>query len=218
MDLGLEEMGSFFDSRVGNYEEHMLTEVQGAKQAYHEISKYIEERQGLRLIDIGVGTGLELGEIFRKNQDMKVTGIDLSTGMLKELEHKYSGKDITLHQMSYFDYDFGFQQFHAAVSCMTLHHFSHEYKLGLYTRLCKGIVPGGRYVECDYMAGSQEEEDFYYAENDRIRRDLNITEGFYHYDTPCTVENQRRMLLQAGFSKVEQVFQTGSTVILVCDK
>ncbi len=214
----LEEMGSFFDARIGNYEEHMLNEVQGAKEAYHEISKYIEKRQGLRLVDLGVGTGLELEEIFRKNPDMRVTGIDLSAEMLNKLKDKYEGKAITVHQMSYFEYDFGFQQFDTAVTCMTLHHFSHAEKLGLYTRLCEGLKSGGRYVECDYMAENQEEEDFYYAEIDRIRRELNISGGFYHYDTPCTVENQKKLLLQAGFKKVEKVFQTGSTVILVCDK
>jgi len=40
----------------------------------------------------------------------------------------------------------------------------------------------------------------------------------YHYDTPCTVENQIKMLLTAGFSKVNKVWQKGNTVILVATK
>jgi tRNA (cmo5U34)-methyltransferase len=68
------------------------------------------------------------------------------------------------------------------------------------------------------MIESQEHEDFYYSKNERIRREHGITEGFYHYDTPCTIENQMRMLLKAGFTKVEKVFQIEGTVILICDK
>jgi tRNA (cmo5U34)-methyltransferase len=68
------------------------------------------------------------------------------------------------------------------------------------------------------MAPNQEYEDFHFHENKRIRKELGITEGFYHYDTPCTVENQRKLLYEAGFKSVEKVNQFGNTVILVSKK
>jgi cyclopropane fatty-acyl-phospholipid synthase-like methyltransferase len=218
MERLLEEMGSFFDTRIEYYEDHMKTEVDGAVQAYNQIAQYIPVKKGLKLVDLGCGTGLELERIYENIPDMKVTGIDLSREMLSKLLIKFRGKGITIHNMSYFDFDFGIERFEAAISCMTLHHFSHEDKVLLYTKLCNGIVQGGRYVECDYMALNQEMEDFYYSENKRIREEHGITEGYYHYDTPCTVENQINMLLQAGFIKVEKVLQIGRTAILVCDK
>jgi hypothetical protein len=50
------------------------------------------------------------------------------------------------------------------------------------------------------MVESQEDEDFYFNENQRLRKELNIPDGeFYHYDTPCTISNQVDMLKQAGF-------------------
>lgn len=66
-----------------------------------------------------------------------------------------------------------------------------------------------------YIASNQEEEDYYFNENKRIRFELGITEGFYHYDTPCTVENQIMMLYKAGFKSVEMVWQYENTVILL---
>lgn len=218
MEPWLEEMGSFFDKRIEIYEEHMLTEVDGASNAYIEIAKYIPAKKGLRVVDLGCGTGLELEEIYQKNSDMKVVGIDLSQEMIARIEEKYRDKAIEVHLMSYFDYDFSERQYDAAISCMTLHHFSHEDKIGLYKKLCNGLVQGGRYIECDYMAPDQKYEDYCYAENERIRKEHRISEGFYHYDTPCTVENQIKMLTVAGFRKVEKVWQKGNTVILVCDK
>ncbi|MGF7145762.1 ubiquinone/menaquinone biosynthesis C-methylase UbiE [Anaerotaenia torta] len=218
MGYWLEEMGSFFDTRSGTYEEHMLTEIDGMEEAYHEIARHIPDGRNRKLVDLGCGTGLELEKIFLRNPDMIVTGIDLSSGMLGILQDKFKSKKLDLHQMSYFDFDYGDREYDAALSCMTLHHFSHCDKIQLYTRLCRGLAENGRYVECDYMVEEQTLEDYYYAENERIRREHGISEGFYHYDTPCTIDNQIKMLTQAGFSKVEKVFHKGTTVILVCSK
>lgn len=66
------------------------------------------------------------------------------------------------------------------------------------------------------MVESQEEEDFYFAENMRIRKELGIKETeFYHYDTPCTITNQIELLNNAGFKKVEKVFRIECTTIVV---
>lgn len=218
MEDSLEEMSSFFDKRIETYEEHMMTEVNGAKEAYLEIAKYIPEMDQMRLVDLGCGTGLELEEIYKKSPSLLVTAIDLSKEMLAKLREKYVDKNIKLNKMSYFDFNYGEGNYEAALSCMTLHHFTPKEKIGLYQKLYNGLVPGGRYVECDYMLEDQELEDFYFAESKRIREENGIVEGIYHYDTPCTVENQIKMLLQAGFSKVEKVWKIGNTTILVCYK
>jgi hypothetical protein len=69
------------------------------------------------------------------------------------------------------------------------------------------------------MVESQEEEDFYFAENTRIRNELGIPiDEFYHYDTPCTIFNQISMLKSAGFLNIVQVFRVENTTILVAHK
>jgi tRNA (cmo5U34)-methyltransferase len=66
---------------------------------------------------------------------------------------------------------------------------------------------------------NQEDEDFYYSENKRIRKEQGIPEGeFYHYDTPCTIDNQIKMLLEAGFRTVKMCFRVESTTIIVAQK
>lgn len=42
-----------------------------------------------KLLDLGCGTGLELGRIFQRFPDISVTGVDLSSEMLK-IEGKVS--------------------------------------------------------------------------------------------------------------------------------
>ncbi|MBU3100879.1 MULTISPECIES: hypothetical protein [Clostridium] len=55
----------------------------------------------------------------------------------------------------------------------------------------------GFYVETDYTAPNQDYEDFHFNENKRIRSELRITDGFYHYDMPCTVENRITLILDS---------------------
>ena len=66
------------------------------------------------------------------------------------------------------------------------------------------------------MVETQQEEDHWFAENRRIRKELGIPlDEFYHYDTPCSVENQIKMLLKAGFSQAEMVCRRGNTTMIV---
>ena len=97
-----------------------------------------------------------------------------------------------------------------------MHHFPKEKKIELYKKIRSCLKSGGLYIECDYMVESQSDEDFFFAESAKLRREQNIPDDvFCHYDTPCTIENQIQMFKSAGFDKVEQVFRIGNTTILV---
>jgi tRNA (cmo5U34)-methyltransferase len=80
--MPLEEMSSFFNSRIEGYEEHILRET---NRAYVDTAKLIPATLGLKLLDLGCGTGLELDEIFKVNPTVQVTGIDLTASMLEKL-------------------------------------------------------------------------------------------------------------------------------------
>lgn len=214
----LEEMKEFFTARVDEYDAHMLLEVEGCKEAYQQIARLVPSACR-RLLDLGCGTGLELDEIYRTRPDVEVTGIDMTQAMLDRLREKHPARSLNLICASYFDVDFGEDRYDCAVSVQTMHHFSHEAKSGLYKRVFSALRRGGVYIECDYMVEEQEEEDFYYAENARMRKEMKIPEGaFYHYDTPCTIRNQTRLLEDAGFYSVENVFRIENTTILVASK
>ncbi len=214
----MEKMNEFFTARVDSYDEHMLNEVDGCREAYGEMSKLVPENTK-NLLDLGCGTGLELEAIFKRFPDISVTGIDLTKAMLDKLEEKYRGKNITLIQGDYFRTDLGQNRFDTAISFQTMHHFSHEMKIGLYRKICDSLKSGGVYIECDYMVETQAEEEYWYAENVRIRREQNIPENeFYHYDTPCTIENQIKMFKAAGFLNAEKVYRMENTTIIIAKK
>lgn len=214
----LEKMSDFFTARIEGYDQHMLNEVEGCKEGYRKMAELLPPATA-RLLDLGCGTGLELDEIFKTHPHLKVTGIDLTKAMLDVLKAKHPDKDLTLIHGSYFDYDFGRERFEAVISFQSLHHFTHEQKIALYSKVYAALKPGGRYIECDYMVIDQEEEDFYFREYKRIKEEQNLPAGeFYHYDTPCTIDNQLKMLRMAGFMQTEMLWRKGNTTLIVADK
>lgn len=221
----LEEMSAFFNSRADDYNEVHLGHV-GGMESKNLVASFLPGHTKT-IIDIGVGTGLELAGIFERFPDAEVTGLDIAKNMLQLLKETYPGKKIKLHCQSYLDYDFGTNLYDAAASVMTLHHYTHEVKTDLYCKIRNCIKQNGVYVECDYMLSKHEHEnpqqleDFYFSEYKRLKDEQRITDNReYHYDTPCTVDNQIKMLLEAGFSKVSEVWRrhNGNSVILVAEK
>ncbi len=216
--MKLEKMADFFAERADMYDEHMLTEVEGCREGYKKMATLVPKKTK-KLLDLGCGTGLELDEIFSLYPDLEVTGIDLSQVMLSKLLKKHNDKNITLVCGDYFVEELGKNEFDCAVSFQTMHHFSKNKKLSLYEKINASLKEEGIYIECDYMVLTQQEEDFWFSENERLRRENEITDdGYYHYDTPCTVENQITLLKKAGFSDVTQVFRMENTTMLVAEK
>ena len=212
----LEPMADFFAARLEGYDEHMLAAVEGCREGYPLMASLLPKDIG-RVLDLGCGTGLELDEIFKRFPSLAVTGIDLSDAMLNRLKEKHPQKNLTLICGDYFEVPFG-EDFDAALSFESLHHFTPEAKGKLYRKLFRALTDGGVYLECDYMVDTQGEQDLYFAELARMKKEQKLPEGYYHYDTPCTVETQISLLRQAGFSSVDRVFRKGGTCMLMAKK
>lgn len=209
-----ERMDAFFAARVGDYDTHMLENVEGCREGYAEMARRIPA-DTKTLLDLGCGTGLELDAIFPRFPGLAVTGIDLTREMLEVLRQKHPHRNLTLLCGDYFTVPFGTDAFDCAVSFETMHHFPPEKKHGLYRKIHDALHPGGYYLECDYMVDTPEEEALLFAESDRLRREEKLPDGvFYHIDTPCCINRQLRLLTEAGFFHAEHVFRLGGTSLI----
>ena len=207
----LEEMAAFFEKRLDGYDEHMRTEIEGSGAFYPFTASLLPANAGCRVLDLGCGTGLELEEYFRLNPGALVTGIDLSSGMLEALRRKFPGREgLELVCGSYFDVPLG-ENYDAAVSVESLHHFPAEAKLGLYRRLRAALRPEGVFILTDYFAESEARERAYFEDLRRLRRAEGLPAGSYHYDTPLTVAHELDILRKAGFSRAEIMARWGNT-------
>lgn len=200
-DEPLEAMASFFDKRIEGYEEHMSF----WQKHYEWLAKLVPEGTE-KLLDIGCGTGLELDKIFERFPQLYVTGVDLSEQMLNKLSEKHKNRNLSIIRANYFTYDLGEACYDVAISFETLHHYEKEKKKQVFARLCRSLKEGGVYLECDYIASSEEIERLCFEECARRRkRDGIPPDTFVHFDTPLTLEHEMQAMREAGFSKVELV-------------
>ena len=200
----LEKMSDFFEKRLEGYDAHMRTNIASATEFYPFTAKCLPLWENCHILDLGCGTGLELEEYYALNPSARVTGIDLSYGMLSVLRQKFPDKDLHLIADSYFAVPFGEGVFDAAVSVESLHHFTKEEKEPLYTRLYKALKATGYFLLTDYFSLSEEEERMHRRNLMTLMAEQGIKDRvLYHYDTPLTVEHETEALLAAGFSSVE---------------
>ncbi len=215
----LEEMAAFFEARLEGYDQHMLMAIQSAQEFYPYTASLLPPQAGARVLDLGCGTGLELEEYYRINPEAQMTGIDLSAGMLRELQRKFPNKPITLIQGSYFDVPLGQETYDAAVSVESLHHFSMERKTELYRRLHQALKPGGYLILTDYFALSEEEERNAPRELERLKAMQSLpADGLYHHDTPLTVPHELEALRLGGFQTAEVLAGWGATFTIRAKK
>lgn len=208
----LEEMASFFDDRLAGYDEHMMTEIEGAGEFYKFTAERLPSAKHCAVLDLGCGTGLELEEYLASNPSANITGVDLSEGMLTALKNKFPGRELDLNCGSYFEVPFGSERFDAAVSVESLHHFTAEQKLVLYKKLFSALKAGGYFILTDYFAESEALEREYFENLRRLKSEQGITDSrFYHYDTPLTVSHEVEVLKSAGFTRCELLKNWGAT-------
>lgn len=208
----LEKMSDFFESRLDGYDRHMLTDIESATEFYPFTAKQLPKGDRCRILDLGCGTGLELEEYYAINPSAVVVGIDLSRGMLTELERKFEGKEISLIHGSYFDVPLGENIYDGAVSVESLHHFTKEEKVNLYAKLYTALKKNGYFILTDYFSLSDGEEKMHRSNFLALKAEQGINDSeFYHYDTPLTVKHESEALVEAGFSSVEVLHNWGAT-------
>ncbi|MFA7672728.1 MAG: methyltransferase domain-containing protein [Clostridia bacterium] len=139
--------------------------------------------------------------------------------MLNRLKEKHTYRNLKIIQADYFEYPFEKEKFDAALSFETLHHFKFKKKQEIYRKLKESLYDGGSYIECDYIACCIEEEEMCLREYEDRRKINNVPDDiFVHIDIPLTMEHQIGLMQNAGFRKVQAVYQNESTVIFKADK
>jgi len=201
-----EEMAAFFDKRADGYEQHMLATVEDPGAFYASLAEALPN-EPIRpvILDLGVGTGLELDAVFERFPRASVTGIDVSAGMIRRLGDKrraWSKQVRTIHG-SFLTLDLGRCVYDAVISAMALHHWTPSIKLGLYRRIQAALRPGSAFINADYVVSPDEaaslQQMFENAdcEQDHLR----------HIDLPLSEDQEIGLLRAAGFDPVAVTFR-----------
>lgn len=217
----VESMLEFFDQRSAGYDQHMQQSITGFEAFYESIAAPVKSSDSpIRILDLGCGTGLTFDYIFVKVPQARITAVDISGSMLGQMERKYVDRrdQIEVIQDSYFNLDFPPDQFHYILAVMTFHHLLPDDKLSMYREILRWLKAGGVYVEGDYMVSGVEERESLQAYN-RIRERLKAAApGLYHVDVPLSVGTQRKLLLEAGFRSVKEIWHQEQAAVLQAER
>jgi len=211
-----ETMGDFFDRVSELYDAHMGKNIEAFERFYSAIGAGITETQDeVRILDIGCGTGLELAAVFERAPNALITGIDLSGEMLDILRDKYTAyrNQITLVQESYLTYSFDEKTCDYIISVMTVHHLLPESKCELYRKIRKALKFGGKYIEGDYITTPEKEKEVRDSFYEIQKSNRGLEDGTHHIDLECSLETQKRLLAEAGFTTVEVLWEQGEAAV-----
>jgi tRNA (cmo5U34)-methyltransferase len=215
-----EEMSSFFNLRAEGYDNHMEETVSEFDTFYNRVSEPMTETmEPLKIIDLGCGTGLELTGIFKRIPNAAVTGLDMSENMLSLLRDKHRNHMVQLKLIkgSYLTFEYPENFYDYAVSVMTMHHWTYDVKLNLYSNIRSALKAGGMYIEGDYMV-ELEKEQWLLAEYEKQMALVDTkNSNLYHIDIPFSIDTQKELLYKAGFRKVNVLWQSGEATILMAE-
>ena len=147
-----------------------------------------------KILDLGVGTGLELIGLFEKIPDARVTGIDMCENMLAILRARPFADSVDIIQGNFFEVDFG-SEYDAVISSAALHHFSSDDKLRLYQRRFASLKRGGVFINSDCIANTEQEER-------EALEQYRLADPSEHVDTPLSREHEEALLRRAGFEVI----------------
>lgn len=211
-----EEMSSFFDERADEYDEHMEETIKSFDDYYKSVSYPIDRSDGpVKVLDLGCGTGLEIGWIFERVPGAIITCIDLSQNMLDLLAAKYNSRkgQLDIIRDSYVQHPFGTNRYDYVVSVMTMHHFLYEEKKKIYIKIKDCLKNGGKYIEGDYVVAPEKEAQLLKEYESALDSLGSERSGLYHIDIPFSIKTQKTLLKDSGFNNFELVFAEGEHYI-----
>ncbi len=186
-----QNMRDFFNAKIDEYDEthekFMLTKKAITDNLEGQINK---------VLDLGVGTGLELTYLFEKYPNANVTAIDITENMLEELAKRDFADKVKAICGDFFKVDFG-RHYDAVISTSALHHFLEVDKERLYQKIYDSLKLNGVFINADKIVKTRKEEQ------ELIKEYYHNKDKKPHIDTPLCIDSELSILRSVGFTDIE---------------
>ena len=142
----------FFNEKIDSYDDVHSSYMDTKAELGDNLDKDVKN-----ILDLGGGTGLELIHLFELYPDAHVTVIDITENMVKKLKTRDFADKVTAICADFFEVDFG-KDYDAVISTSALHHFKKEEKVILYKKIYDCLKEGGKFLNSDFIAETEEIE------------------------------------------------------------
>ena len=220
-----------FDEAVASVFDDMLSR---SIPFYDEVRKLVislilaEQKVGMKVLDLGSSTAKFLLDLHaKKSVDMKLKGLDNSQAMLDRAEQKCQafGANIELELADMLAYDYRNEDI--IVANYTLQFIRPMQRLELIRKIYEGLEDDGMFIFSEKVVFEDKVLD---KEMIDIYYDYKKEQGYSAYEIaqkrealenvliPFTIKENMQMCKDAGFTKIETVFQWSNFVTFVAKK
>ena len=220
-----------FDEAVASVFDDMLSR---SVPFYDEVRALIislilaEQKEGLRVLDLGSSTAKFLLDLHSKMQvEMRLKGLDNSQAMLDRAAQKCQafGAEIELELADMLSY--AYQEEDVIVANYTLQFIRPMQRLELMKKIFEGLNEDGMFIFSEKVIFEDKVLDKQMID---IYYEYKKTQGYSEYEIaqkrealenvliPFTIKENIQMCRDAGFTKIETVFQWANFVTFVAKK
>lgn len=219
-----------FDASIASVFDDMI----GRSVPFYEVSlKLVSEilarylPKNARVIDLGCSTATSLLSLYEIRSDLKLFGVDNSEAMLENARSKSKayGASLNLQLGDILEHDF--MEFDAVLLNYTLQFIRPMKRAEFVDKIYNGLNENGIFVFSEKIIY----EDKKMAKNIiEIYENYKQTQGYSRYEIaqkrealenvliPYTEDENKKMVLDAGFSRVESIFKWGNFISFIAFK
>jgi tRNA (cmo5U34)-methyltransferase len=220
-----------FDEAVASVFDDMLSR---SVPFYDEVRKLVislilaEQKEGMKVLDLGSSTAKFLLDLHSKmSVPMKLKGLDNSQAMLDRAEQKCQafGADIVLEFADMLEYNY--QSEDVVVANYTLQFIRPIQRLELVKKIYNGLHEDGIFIFSEKVVFQDKAVDkqmidiYYNYKKEQGYSEYEIAqkrEALENVLIPFTIKENIQMCKDAGFKKIETVFQWANFVTFIVKK
>jgi tRNA (cmo5U34)-methyltransferase len=140
-----------FHFRPDDYLELMHAEIPAFEDLQDHIAAGTEGLSVARVLDLGTGTGETARRVLQRHPAARVTGIDMSEGMLGRARDVLPPQQVDELLVRSLQEPLPAGPFELAISGLAIHHLDDPGKADLFHRVARTLRAGGRFVMGDVV-------------------------------------------------------------------
>jgi len=211
------------------YDQDIARSIPGHKELHKKIGQVLKaefDSRSIKVLELGIGTGLTAKSILKHFPKAEYAGIDFSRQMLDGARKKLSKYRPTLILGDYAIKDFP-KNNDLIVSVIGVHHQKTDKdKKALFKKIFAALAPKGIFIFGDLVSfrnrktAALNEALHFHALVENAKSKKSLAEWAFHHkflNNPAPLEDQLGWLKQIGFEN-SVMFQKFNTALVICRK
>lgn len=208
-----------FDIKYKDYDKLIRNLIPNYEAMHKKVVSLINfpKDKKIDILDLGIGTGKTALDLLKKFPNVHIEGIDISKNMIEQGKIRLKGysNKINFEFLNMINFISKPLKFDVCVSVLSIHHLNLKEKQKLFSKIFdslkeKGIFVIGDIINFDTKKETEEKEQEWKS---FLIKNLGKNEGdfwFRNYqeeDLPDSINNQLKWLKNAGFRKIDCIWQ-----------